>query len=360
VKKHQFFARELSQKTRFKQQINIINKRGLSMSEKVFVSRKIADEGIKLLESLYDCEVWEAQTPPPYEVLLDRAHSVSGILSMLSDKIDSHLLQTAGPSLKVISQMAVGYDNIDIAAATQRGIAIGHTPGVLTDTTADFAWTLLMTTARRVMEANLQVRSGVWRAWGPFELCGVDIHHATLGIIGMGRIGQAVARRAHGFEMTVLYHDQNRVPEAEKELHAEYVSLDELLKRSDFVSLHVNLSDKTYHLIGPAQFALMKPTAILVNTSRGPVVDAQALTAALKAHKIGGAALDVTDPEPIPVDSPLTQMPNVVITPHIASASYQTRTRMSVIAAENLIAGIKGEKLQSCANPEVYQQLKSK
>jgi lactate dehydrogenase-like 2-hydroxyacid dehydrogenase len=330
------------------------------MSEKVFVSRRIADEAIKLLVSRYECEVWDEQTPPSYEVLMDCARTASGIVSMLSDKIDAHLLQSAGPALKVVSQMAVGYDNIDLAAATERGIAVGHTPGVLTDTTADFAWALLMATARRVVEANIQVRKGVWRPWGPFELCGVDVHHATLGVIGMGRIGQAVARRGRGFEMTVLYHDQNRVPEAEKELHAQYVEMDELLKRSDFISLHVNLTDKTYHLISTAQLAMMKPTAILVNTSRGPVVDPQALAEALKAHKIGGAALDVTEPEPIPADSPLTQMPNVVITPHIASGSYQTRTRMSVISAENLIAGIEGEKLQFCANPEVYQHLKGK
>lgn len=319
----------------------------------VFVTRKIAAEALDRLTAHAQVETWEQEDPPPQDVLLEKAARVEGLLTLLTDKIDAVLIDSA-PNLKVISQMAVGFDNIDIAAATRKGIPVGNTPGVLTETTADFAWALMMAAARRVVEADKEVHEGIWRAWGPDVLTGYDVYGATLGIIGFGRIGQAMARRARGFNMRILYNDPHCGHEAGVETGAECVSLDELLAQSDFVTLHTYLSDETYHLIGREEFAKMKPTAVLVNTARGPVVDPDALNWALRSGKIAAAALDVTEPEPIPRDSPLLSLKNIVIAPHIASASKATRLRMAQMAVDNLLAGLQGERLPNCANPQVY------
>jgi glyoxylate reductase len=320
----------------------------------VFVARIIPEEGLSMVRGSCQAEVWPDELPPPYEVLLEKARGMDGLLTLLTDKVDAGLLDAAGPQLKVISQYAVGYDNIDVAEATGRGIPVGHTPGVLTDATADFTWALLMAAARRIVEGDRFVRRGHWRTWGPTLLLGPDVSGATLGIIGFGRIGQAVARRAHGFKMRILYYDTTRQEEAEKELGAIYSDLDTLLQEADFISVHTWLSEETYHLIGEREFGLMKRGAVLINAARGPCVDPDALYRALKEEKIARAALDVTEPEPVPADSPLLGLDNIIICPHIASASIQARTKMAVMAAQNLLAGLKGERLPYCVNPAVY------
>ena len=321
---------------------------------RVFVTRIIPDEGLEKVRSATDAEVWQGELPPPYEVLLQKIASVDGLLCLLTDKIDRELIRAASESLKVISQMAVGYDNIDIPAATERGIPIGNTPGVLTDATADFAWALLMAAARRGVEADKFTREGRWKTWEPVLLLGPDVAGATLGIVGLGRIGQAVVKRAQGFQMRIIYHDIQRRPDVEEAMGVEFASFDSLLQESDFISIHTVLSEDTHHLFGAKQFELMKPSAILINTARGPIVDQIALHSALKIGKIAYAALDVTETEPIHPDDPLLELENVIITPHIASASMQARTKVAVMAAENLIAGLKGENLPNCVNPEVY------
>ncbi len=325
------------------------------MSSKVFVSRRIPARGLDKVLAATDAEVWQEELPPPYEVLIEKVQAADGLLCLLTDRIDARLMD-AGPGLKVISNFAVGYDNIDIPAATERGIPVGNTPGVLTETTADFAWALLMAAARRVADGDRYTREGRWKTWGPTLLLGQDVHGATLGIIGLGRIGQAVARRAQGFGMRILYHDIQRNEEAEAVLGAEYVNLDTLLQESDFVTVHTWLSDDTYHLISDREFDLMRETAILINDARGPIVDPDALHRALSQGKIAYAALDVTEPEPIPIDHPLLALENILITPHIASASFETRGLMASMAADNLLAGLAGERLPNCVNPEVYDR----
>ena len=313
---------------------------------RVFVARRIPDEGLSAIAAACDADIWPDELPPPRAELLRRVAGVDGLLSLLTDRVDDELLDAAGPSLKVVSNFAVGYDNIDVPACTRRGIAVGNTPGVLTETTADLAWALLMAAARRVPEGSRYVRDGRWKTWGPLLLLGPDVHGATLGVVGFGRIGQAVARRASGFGMTVLYYDVTRLPDdVTAPLGAVYTPLDELLARSDFISLHVNLTPDTRHLINERTLGLMKPTAVLVNTSRGPVVDQAALATALRDGTIWAAALDVTDPEPIPMDDPLVGLDNCLIVPHIASASRATRGKMAAMAAANLIAGVRGEPL---------------
>jgi glyoxylate reductase len=319
----------------------------------VFITRAIAAKAVERLRAAASVEIWPQDSPPSKAVLIEQCAKVDGVITLLSDPIDAEMIN-AGKNLRVISQMAVGFDNIDISAATQRGIPIGHTPGVLTETTADFAWGLLMAAARRIPEADREVRGGIWKPWGPDILTGPDVYGTTLGIIGFGRIGQAVARRARGFDMCILYHDPQRHPELELELGVRYAEMDELLRESDFVTLHTYLSAETRHLIDRAAFDRMKPSAILVNTSRGGIVDPAALIEALQTKKIYAAALDVFDPEPIPKDSPLLRMNNVVIAPHIASASIQTRAKMAEIAVDNLLAGLQGGRLPFCANSEVY------
>jgi lactate dehydrogenase-like 2-hydroxyacid dehydrogenase len=313
---------------------------------RVFVARRIPEEGLAAIAEACDADVWPEEMPPPRDVLLRRVAGRDGILTLVTDRVDDELLDAAGPRLRVVSNFAVGSDNIDVGACARRGVAVGNTPGVLTETTADLAWALLMAAARRVAEGDRYVRAGRWRTWGPQLLLGPDVHGATIGIVGFGRIGQAVARRAQGFGMEILYHDLARLPESvTTPLDATYVSLDDLLARSDFVSLHVNLSDETRHLINATSLAAMKPTAVLINTSRGPVVDQIALADALRDGVIWAAALDVTDPEPIPADDPLVGLDNCLIVPHIASASRATRGKMAAMAAANLVAGVRGEPL---------------
>ncbi|HZP80145.1 MAG TPA: D-glycerate dehydrogenase [Chthonomonadaceae bacterium] len=311
---------------------------------KALVTRQIPEEALQIVRAAAEMEVWPEDRPIPREILLEKVADADGLLCMLTDKIDPELLDR-GRKLRVVSQMAVGYDNIDVAACAARGIPVGNTPGVLTDTTADLAFALLLATARRVVEAEQFLRTGQWKTWGPMLLTGQDVHHATLGIIGMGRIGYEMARRAHGFQMSLLYTSTSRHEAAERDFGARYVSLDTLLAESDFVSIHTPLKPETRHLLGAKEFARMKPTAIFINTARGPVVDQAALTEALRNRTIAAAGLDVFEIEPLPLDDPLLQLDNVVLVPHIGSASIATRTKMAVLAAENLAAGLQGRPL---------------
>jgi glyoxylate reductase len=324
------------------------------MKPKVFVTRRIAEKALKRIEEVCDLEIWSEKAPPPYEIILEKVKSVEGLLTLLTDKIDQHVISSCSSDLKVISQMAVGYDNIDVKAATSNKIPVGHTPGVLTETTADFTFGLLLSASRRIVEADKQVHKGVWEPWGPDILTGQEVFGATLGIIGFGRIGQAIAKRANGFGMRVLYYDREPKTEEGRRYRAQYSELDELLAQSDFVTLHTNLSEQTFKFFNKTLFEKMKSSSILINTSRGGVINTQDLIWALDTKRIRGAALDVFEIEPIPSNHPLCSMENVIITPHIASASIQTRERMAEIAAQNLIAGIHQQKLPFCANPDVY------
>lgn len=321
---------------------------------KVFVTRLIPDQGLDLVKEACDAEIWEDELPPPRDMLLEKVADKEGLLSLLTDTVDAELMDTA-PDLKVISNYAVGYDNIDVQEATKRDIPVGNTPGVLTDTTADFAFALLMATGRRIVEAADYVRAGRWKTWGPRLMLGQDIHGATLGIIGFGRIGQGVAKRVRGFDMRVLAYDVHPDHEAAEELGVDLVDdMDEVLRQADFVTIHTPLTDETYHLISERELKLMKPTGVLINTARGPCVDPDALYQALRDGEIAYAGLDVTEPEPINTDSPLLKLDNCTIVPHIASASVATRGKMAEMAAENLIAGLRGERLPTGVNPEVY------
>ncbi len=319
---------------------------------RVFVTRIIPERGLDMIRAACDMQLWEGELPPSHDVLLREVAQVEGLLCLLTEPITAALMDAA-PNLKVISQMAVGFDNIDIPAATQRRIPVGHTPGVLTDTTADFAFTLMLAAARRVVEGEYYVKAGKWQTWGPTLLMGHDIYGAALGIIGMGRIGQAMAKRAAGFGMKILYYDLHQ-PGDLSGVHAQKVALDDLLAQSDFVSLHAPLTPDTRHMINARTLRLMKPNAVLVNTARGPLVDPAALYTALKDGVIAFAALDVTEPEPLPMDSPLLTLSNCLVVPHIASSSVATRSKMATMAAENLIAGLEGRPLPYCVNREVY------
>ncbi len=320
---------------------------------KVFITRRIPDIGLERIASEADIDLWPGELPPPYEVLQQKIVQIDGLLCLLTDRIDADLIRLASPALKVISQFAVGFDNIDVTAATSRRIPVGNTPGVLTDATADFTWALLMAAGRRLVEGDRFTRSGQWKTWGPTLLLGPDIAHATLGIIGFGRIGQAVARRARGFDMNILYYDTKRHPDLENGLGVTYMPFDELISQSDFITLHTPLTPHTHHLISTPQFERMKSSAVLINTARGPIVDTHALYQALSTRRIAAAALDVTVPEPIPASSPLLSLDNLIIAPHIASASIQTRNRMAEMASANLLAGLRGEPLPNCVNQEV-------
>ncbi len=323
---------------------------------RVFVTRIIPEGGLELIRAACDAEVWPDELPPPRGVLLDKVRGLDGLLCLLTDRVDGELLDAAGPQLMVVSNHAVGYDNVDVPAATARGIPVGNTPGILTETTADFAFALLMAAARRVVEGADYVRAGQWRTWGPMLFLGHDVHGATLGLVGLGRIGQAMARRAAGFQMRVLAFDPYATPAQAAEAGIELRdSLAGVLAEADFISLHVPLTDSTRHLIDAASLAAVKPTAVLINTSRGPVVDTDALYEALARGQLAYAALDVTDPEPLPPDHRLLALPNCLVVPHIASASWATRTRMAAMAAHNLLAGLRGERLPHCVNPEVYR-----
>ena len=323
----------------------------------IFVTRALPGDPTPRLREVANVIVWPHDEPPPHDELIRRAADADALLTMLTDPIDAAVLD-AGRRLRLVAQMAVGYDNVDVAAATECGILVTNTPGVLTETTADLAFALLLAAARRVVEGDRLTRTGGWKSWHPSFLLGQDVHGATLGIVGLGQIGLAVARRARGFDMRILYHDRTRHPQAEAELGAEYVSLDRLLGESDFVSLHVPLASQTRHLIGQRELSLMKPSAVLVNAARGAVVDQQALCAALKERRIAAAGLDVAEIEPIPVDDPLLTLDNVVVTPHIGSASVATRARMAEMAVESVLQALRGELPSNCVNAEAFSRRK--
>ena len=320
---------------------------------KVYVTRPMAEEALALLRSQAEVALWpDPDLPPPHEEIVRQVREADGLVCLLTDWIDAEVI-AAGARLRVISTVAVGYDNIDVAAATARRIPVCNTPGVLTEATADLTWALLMAAARRVTEAERYLRAGRWRSWSPQLLLGQDVYGATLGLIGLGRIGQAVARRARGFDMRVLYHSATRKPEVERELGVGWADLEALLRESDFVSLHVPLTEETRNLIGARELALMKPTAVLINTARGQVVDQEALVATLQGGRLAAAGLDVFQVEPLAADDPLLSLENVVLLPHLGSASVATRRRMAMMAAENLVAGLRGERPPYLVNPEV-------
>jgi len=325
------------------------------MPPKVLVTRRLPEGAMRALEESLNVECNPHDRVMTRPEILAAIKGKAGLLPLLTDRVDGELMDAAGPQLRVIANYAVGYNNIDVVAATARKIPVSNTPGVLTDTTADLAMALLLAVARRVVEADVYARAGKFQGWAPLLFLGSDVHHKTLGLLGLGRIGSAVARRAAGFEMRVLYHDPRRLDSGEeKRLNVRYADQDTVLRESDFVSLHVPLTPETRHLIGPAQLAQMKPTSFLINTSRGEVVDEAALAHALRTGRIGGAALDVFEREP-EIEPALRGLPNVVIVPHIASASIETRTRMGLIAAENLAAAlVRGERPPNCVNPEVF------
>ncbi len=322
---------------------------------RVFLTRLLPDPAMqRLWEAPIHLDVWPEPGPPPYNLLLERVRACEGLLCLLTDRIDAALLDAAGPNIRVISQMAVGVDNIDLAACTAQRIPVGHTPGVLTEATADLTLALMLATARRLVEAANDVRGGRWRTWDPLGWVGPDLHGSTVGILGLGRIGAAVARRLAGFGVTLLYHNPRPSPLADG-LGATLAGFDELLSTSDFVTLHCPYSPATHHLIDASALARMKPTAILINTARGGVVDQDALLQALKSGRIAAAGLDVTTPEPLLSDHPLLSLTNVVVLPHIGSASRPTRVRMAEMAVENLLVGLQGQPLPYCANPQVYR-----
>jgi len=322
--------------------------------KKVFITRMLPQPAIDMLKERFDVDIYEEDRAIPREVLLERVKGIDALLPLLTDKIDAEVMEAAGPNLKIIANYAVGYDNIDVEEATKRGIVVTNTPGVLTETTADLAWALLMAIARRIVEADKFTRAGKFKGWGPMMFLGSDVYGKTLGIVGAGRIGTAVAMRSKGFNMKVLYTDVRRNETLEKELGARKVELDELLRESDFISLHVPLTPETHHLIGERELKMMKKTAYLINTSRGPVIDEKALVEALKNGEIAGAALDVFENEP-ELTPGLAELDNVVLTPHIGSASVETRTRMATLAAENIIAYFEGKRPPTVVNPEVLE-----
>jgi len=298
-----------------------------------FVTRALPGPALDRLAEAHEVDVWPERMPPGYDELRRRTAEAEGLLSMLTDRVDAELID-GSPGLKAIANYAVGYDNVDVEAAASKGIPVGNTPDVLTDATADLAFALLLAAARKLPQAATSIRAGEWVTWEPAVHLGYDVHGATLGIVGGGRIGEAVARRASGFEMEVLVHSRSRG-----------VSLGELLERSDFVSLHCPLTPETQHLIDAAALAAMKPTAILVNTARGPIVDQAALATALHEGTIAGAALDVTDPEPLPADDPLLSAPNLLVVPHVGSATHSARERMADLAVDNLLAALDGRPM---------------
>ncbi len=323
---------------------------------RVYVARRLPDPAMDRLRQHVDMTVWPTdELPPPREVLLKEAAVSDGLLSLLTDRIDGALLDAA-PRVRVVSNYAVGYDNIDVAAATSRGVVVTNTPGVLTETVADFAITLLLAVARRVVESDRYTREGRWKSWEPLLFLGQDLYGATLGLVGLGRIGTAVAKRAHGFDMRILYHDVVRREDLEHDLGLEFTSLEDLLRRSDFISVHTPLTPQTRHLISTDQFRLMKRTAVLVNTARGPIVDPDALYRALADRQIWGAGLDVFEVEPVPADHPLLRLDNIIVAPHIASASVETRTKMALMAVDNLLAALGGQRPPNFVNPDVWER----
>jgi glyoxylate reductase len=324
---------------------------------KLFVTRTLPGDALERLKKYYDITVWQEYRAPPYEVILEKAKESDALITLLTDKIDCKLIESS-PRLRIIAQYAVGFDNIDIECATRHGVYVTNTPGVLTDATADLTWALILAITRRIVEADRFVRSGEWyktgTGWHPTMMLGFQVSGATIGIIGMGRIGQAVARRAKGFNMRILYYDTRRLPEeVERELGAEYVDLETLLKEADIVTIHTPLTPETEGLINEDKLKLMKKTAYLINTARGRIVDIDALYKALKEGWIAGAALDVFPEEPFPPDHPILKLDNIVVTPHIGSATWQTRTKMAELVAENLIAFYEGKIPPTLVNKDV-------
>ncbi|QDU96437.1 2-hydroxyacid dehydrogenase [Lignipirellula cremea] len=318
---------------------------------KVFVTREIPAAGLDKVTSGSDAEVWREPLPPSREVLLQKVQGCHGLLTLLTEKVDAELFDAAGPQLKVVSNFAVGYNNIDIEEATRRGIKVGNTPNVLTDATADMAMALMLAAGRRIVEGQDYIRDKKWKTWEPLGHIGADLWERTVGIVGMGRIGSAFARRCHGgWNMRVLYHNTSPNEQVEKELGAQLVDMDTLLAESDFVSVHANMNPDTVGMFNAEAFKKMKSTAVFVNTSRGPLVDQKALYDALKNGEIFAAGLDVTDPEPIPLDDPLLTLSNCVIAPHIASGTLSSRNAMAEIAADNLLQGIAGQPLRCWVN----------
>jgi len=321
---------------------------------KVYSTHPLFEEARKILDASCDIQYWAEAERPPREEVLRRVKDREGLICLLTEKVNEELLRTA-PKLRIVANVAVGYDNIDVVACTKRGVVATNTPGVLDETTADFAWTLLLAVARRLGEGEALARSGNWKGWNLDQLCGADIWGKTLGIVGFGRIGRAVARRALGFRMKVIYTDAVRADEeAEKSVNAEFRDMNALLAESDFISVHVPLLPETRGLFDAAKFFRMKPTAFLINTSRGPVVDEAALVAALENKKIAGAALDVYENEPFIL--PGLKRHNVVLAPHLASASVETRSKMAVMAAENVVALFKGQRPANMLNPEIFKK----
>ena len=324
---------------------------------RVYVTRQIFPDALDLIEKFAELELWPDDEPPSPEQLMEAMSNVDGAIINVMDRIDAPLLDAA-PKLRVLSQVAAGLDNIDIPEATKRDIMVGYTPGVLAKSTADLAFALLLAVARRVVESDKWVREGNWKiSHHPMFWLGSEVNGSTLGILGLGGIGLEMAKRAKGFDMKILYHSRTRKPETEKEYGLKYASFKRVLAESDFLSIHVPLTPQTNHFIGEKQLKMMKPSSILVNLSRGPVVDTEALQQALTKGTIAGAGLDVFDPEPVPTDHPILGLDNVVVLPHIGSASNRSRREMHLLAARNLLAGLNGERLEECANPEVYEFL---
>ena len=320
--------------------------------DRVFVTRVYHPEAVALLEERFDVEVWQHNTPPPSDVILRKVTEVHGMFTEAFDVLDQEVMRAA-TTLRVVANRAVGTDNFDIPEATRRGILLANTPGVLHESCADMVFALMLGAARRVVYADRQVRAGAWTVLDQSPYLGLDVHGKTLGLVGMGQIAQAVAKRARGFDMRVLYFSRTRRREVERRYGPQWTGeLPALLRESDFLSIHVPLTAQTRSLVGRSELREMKRSAVLVNTSRGPVVDSTALYEALSEGLIAGAALDVTEPEPVPPDAPLLSLPNVVFTPHIASASAATFARMAVMAAENITAALTGQPMPSCINPE--------
>jgi glyoxylate reductase len=322
---------------------------------RIYITRPLPDAAMRVLEGKVEYHRWERESEPvKRETLMREIVDVDGIICLITEKIDAEVVERAH-RCRVIAQVAVGYDNIDVAAATRRGIFVTNTPGVLTETTADMAWAIVMATARRVVEGDKFTRSGRWKTWELMGFTGQDVHGATLGIVGLGRIGAAIARRAKGFAMPVLYHNRHRAEALEAEVGARYASLDDLLRQSDFVMISCALTPETRHLIGERELGLMKPSAILVNIARGPIVDQRALYRALVDRKIWAAGLDVFEVEPVPMDEPLLKLDNVVVPPHLGSGSIATRTKMATMAAENCLAGVTGQVPPNVVNPQARE-----
>jgi len=321
----------------------------------VLVTRRLPAEALERVAARCDMTLYDGDGAMPRAALLDQVAGKAGAITLLTDRVDDEFLDAAGPQLTIVANYAVGFDNIDVEACTRHGVLASNTPEVLTETTADTAFALIMAASRRIAEGDRFLRSRVPWIWGPLMMLGQDIHHKTLGVVGFGRIGQALARRARGFSMRVVYHDTFRPPaEVESELGAEYLDLDELLAVSDFISLHTNLTPETRHLINADRLAAMKPTAVLVNTSRGPVIDEQALAAALAAGEIFAAGIDVFEREP-EVHPDLLACENAVLIPHLGSATVQTRLAMANLAADNLFAALDSQRPPTLLNPKVWE-----